>query len=69
MTFDLCDDCGSSLLPALFFFSVIVWSGPMILGALRRHAASDSEQEARLARVERFGLVCATLLTAWAIFR
>jgi hypothetical protein len=69
MTFDLCDDCGSSLLPALFFFSVIVWSGPMVLGALRRHASSDSEQEAMLARLERLALVCAILLTAWAIFR
>jgi hypothetical protein len=68
VTFDPCEDCGSPLVP-LVFFTVILWSGPLILGALRRHNAFDSEWEARLAKAHRLAMLMATVLTASAILR
>jgi len=68
VTFDPCDDCGSPLVPVLLF-SIIVWSGPIILGAIRRHVADDSAREARLAKAQLITTVIAVLMTAWGILR
>ena len=66
MSFNPCEDCGSS--DVLLVVSVaVIWLFPIGLGAMRRFVAPDPEQEDAIGKVQRFVTVCALLLTAWLV--
>ncbi len=66
MSFNPCEDCGSS--DVLLFVSVgVIWLFPIGLGAVRRFVAPDPEREDAIGRVQRIAAVCALLLTAWLV--
>jgi hypothetical protein len=62
MTFNPCDDCGTSLVPVLLFFW-FAWSVPFTLAAIRRHLGHDDPLSRRLVRVQWFTVIMVALLS------
>jgi hypothetical protein len=60
MTFNVCDDCGTSMLPVLVFFW-FAWAVPFTLIAIRRYRGKDETLSRRLAPIQWLTLALVAL--------